>query len=226
MKPSVGHHRIAQAGSHLPQPHDDPHSLQTHADATALAPPDAARRARDAHLAALLARAAAGNSTAFEQFFDATAAQARATARRLLRGDDIDELLADAYFEAWRKLALFDPTRGSAMTWLLTLVRSRALDLLRRQHTHPSVGGSNSSAAELPTASADDPAEQLWRQQAGSHLHGAIAALNATERWVLGLAYFRALTRGQITQCTGLPLGTVKSLLLRAQHKLRAALST
>jgi RNA polymerase sigma-70 factor, ECF subfamily len=187
---------------------------------------DVARQARDADLAALLAQAAAGNSTAFEQFFEATVAHARATARRLLRGEDIDELLADAYFEAWRKLKLYDPTRGSAMTWLLTLVRSRALDLLRRHHTHPSVGGSDSSAAELATDNADDPAEQLWRQQAGSRLHGAIAGLNAAERWVLGLAYFRELTHSQITQCTGLPLGTVKSHLLRAQHKLRAALTT
>jgi RNA polymerase sigma-70 factor, ECF subfamily len=185
----------------------------------------AQQQARDAELAQWLAEAAAGDSAAFEKFFDATAGLARSVARRVLRGDDIDDLLADAYFEAWRNLSRFDATRGSAITWLLTLVRSRALDMRRRQVTHPSVGGADDSAAELPTSAAADPAEQLWRQQAGSRLHQALAHLSAPERWVLGLAYFRDLTHSQIGQTTGMPLGTVKSHLQRAQAKLRESLA-
>jgi RNA polymerase sigma-70 factor, ECF subfamily len=183
------------------------------------------------HLAELLAESALGNCTAFERFYDATFALARGTARRLLRADDIDDLLADVYFEAWRNVAHFDITRGSAVAWLLTIVRSRALDLLRRRRSQPSVGGSRDSASpnpftpEAPTDTNADPAEQLWRQQAGSRLHAALAGLNAAERWVLGLAYFRDLTHPEIAQQTQLPLGTVKSHLLRAQNKLRVALA-
>ena len=189
---------------------------------------DMARAERDAHLAALLGASARGDAGAFEAFYDATIGCARALARRVLRGIDTDDLLADVYFEAWRSAARYDAARGSAVTWLLTLAHSRALDLLRHRSAHPSVGGSGSegdAAADLPADPSDDPAEQLWRQQAGTRLHAALQRLTPPERWVLGLAYFRDFTHTEIAHCTGLPLGTVKSHVLRAQTKLRAALA-
>ena len=187
--------------------------------------PDAARAARDARLAGLLSAAAAGDTTAFESFYDSSIAYARALARRMLSSADIDDLLADAYFEAWRNAARYDAQRGSAVTWLLTIVRSRALDLLRQRAAHPSVAGAEATTADAATDPCEDPAELLWRQQAGTRLHAALQRLTPAERWVLGLAYFRELTHSEIATCTGLPLGTLKSHLLRAQTKLRAALN-
>lgn len=187
---------------------------------------DPARTARDERLAALLAAAARGDCTAFEAFYDATFTYARTIARRMLSGSDVDDLLADAYFEAWRTVARYDAGRGSAMTWLLTLVRSRCLDVLRQRRSQPSVGGSDDTLpADIPADGAEDPAHQLWRQQADARLHAALAALSAAERWVLGLAYFRELSHAQIAAATGMPLGTVKTHLLRAQQRLRALLA-
>jgi RNA polymerase sigma-70 factor (ECF subfamily) len=185
---------------------------------------DPARTQRDERLAALLDAAARGNSAAFEQFFDATAGYARALARRMLSGADVDDLLADAFFEAWRKAARFDAQRGSAVTWLLQIVRSRALDLLRQQALQPAAAAAPALADE-PADPAADPAEQLWQQQAGTCLHEALQCLNPAERWVLGLAYFRDLSHSEIASATGLPLGTVKSHVQRAQTRLRAALT-
>jgi RNA polymerase sigma-70 factor (ECF subfamily) len=202
------------------------HPLAQRREASApAAAADPARTERDERLAGLLAAAAQGDAGAFEAYYDATVAYARAAARRLLSGADLEDLLADAYFEAWRNAARFDSQRGSAVTWLLVIVRSRGLDLLRHRTVHPSVATSEAGPPELPTDPALDPSEQLWRQQAGTRLHGALQSLSAPERWVLGLAYFRELTHAQIAQCTGLPLGTVKSHVQRAQTKLRAALS-
>lgn len=189
------------------------------------APADAVRAERDARLAGLLAQSARGNTTAFEAFYDATAGYARALARRVLRTDDTDDLLAEAYFEAWRHAARFDPARGTAVTWLLTIVRSRALDLLRQRATHPSVAGADAGEHEWPTDADADPSEQLWQLQAGTKLHAALALLTSAERWVVGLAYFRELTHAEIAARTSMPLGTVKSHILRAQNKLREALS-
>lgn len=187
---------------------------------------DSAREERDVRLAGLLAQSARGNTTAFEGFYDATAGYARALARRVLRSDDTDDLLADAYFEAWRNAARYDPARGSAVTWLLTIVRSRALDLLRQRGTHPSVGGSDGAGDthEQPSEPGDDPSEKVWQLQAGSRLHAALALLSSAERWVVGLAYFHELTHAEIAARTCMPLGTVKSHILRAQGKLREAL--
>jgi RNA polymerase sigma-70 factor, ECF subfamily len=198
--------------------------VPTQAPTAAAAPDRLAREQRDGRLAALLAAAAAGDSTAFERFYDATIAHARGLARRMLRGPqreaDGDDLLADSYFEAWRNLPRFDPARGSAVTWLLQIVRSRALDLLRRQAAHaagPLADGASTEAA--------DPAQRLWQAQAGTRLHAALSRLTPAERWVLGLAYFRDLSHTEIATATGLPLGTVKSHVQRAQAKLRAALA-
>jgi RNA polymerase sigma-70 factor (ECF subfamily) len=188
--------------------------------------------ARDARLATLLGAAARGDSTAFEAFYDATYAYAHVLARRLLGGGDTDDLLADVFFEAWRKAAAFDAARGSAVTWLLTLVRSRALDLLRHRVVHPSVGGRGTDAdredepgRREACAPDTDPGDALWRREAGSRLHALVAALSPAERWALGLAYWQELSHAEIAHVTGWPLGTVKSHLLRAQRKLRQALS-
>jgi RNA polymerase sigma factor (sigma-70 family) len=187
--------------------------------------PDADRAARDRRLAGLISSAADGDTTAFEAFYDSSIDYARALARRMLQSGDIEDLLADVYFEAWRNAQRFDAQRGSAVTWLLTIVRSRALDLIRHRVVHPSVGGSESTPSEPGTDPAEDPAERLWRQQEGTRLHAALLVLSNAERWVLGLAYFRDLTHSEIAQCTGLPLGTIKSHMLRAQAKLRTALT-
>ena len=182
------------------------------------------RSQRDAEHAALLHAASLGNAGAFETFYDRTVGYANAFARRMVRPDDLDDVLADAYFQAWREAARFDATRGSAVTWLLTLVRSRALDLLRQRRAV--------LQAETPEDAPDGPStlpapdEVLSMARAGSRLHAALSTLSANERWVLGLAYFRELTHPQIAACTGLPLGSVKSLILRSQVKLRAQLGT
>jgi RNA polymerase sigma-70 factor (ECF subfamily) len=182
------------------------------------------RQRRDAELAELVHAASLGSASAFEAFYDRTAGYAHALARRMLRPDDLDDVLADAYFQAWREAVRFDAARGSAVTWLLTLVRSRALDLLRQRRA--------AVQAETPLDAADSPSnlpgpdEVLAMARAGSRLHAALSTLSVNERWVLGLAYFRELTHGQIANCTGLPLGSVKSLILRSQVKLREQLGT
>jgi RNA polymerase sigma-70 factor (ECF subfamily) len=191
-----------------------------HAPAAAPAPGPTALR--DARHAGWLQAAAAGDTRAFEQFHDESLGCALALARRMVPAGEVDDVVAEACFDAWRRAARFDATRGSAVTWLLQIVRSRALDVLRARAAEPR------SAAEAPEAAGDprdDPAERLWQLQAGTRLHAALQQLAPPERWVLGLAYFKGLTQGEIATATGLPLGTVKSHAQRAQTKLKAALA-
>ena len=192
-----------------------------------MAAPDPSRATRDLRLAGLLAGAANGNGDDFEAVYDATVGYARALARRILAGADLDDALADAYLDAWRLCTRFDPARGSAVTWLLMLVHSRALDLWRRRaHTHPPPdGAAAASPADQPARTDADPGHALWQLQAGQRLHDALDTLSPQERWVLGLAYFRELSHATIAQATGLPLGTVKSLIQRAHAKLKPLLA-
>ncbi|WP_418320813.1 RNA polymerase sigma factor [Piscinibacter sakaiensis] len=186
---------------------------------------EAGRAERDARHAELLAASAAGDASAFEVFFDATVGYARALGRRMLREPELDDALAGAYFDAWRHAAQFDAARGSAVSWLLTIVRNRALDRLRQPHPMlASITADGHDRIDDAADPADGPAERLWQLETQQRLHAALAGLSASERWVLGLAYFRDLSHREIAQATGLPLGSVKSLILRAQHKIRARL--
>jgi RNA polymerase sigma-70 factor (ECF subfamily) len=142
----------------------------------------------------------------------------------MVKAADLEDLLADAYFQAWREAARFDVERGSAVTWLLTLVRSRALDLLRRRRSSHEVEDEGDSHPEA-ASDAPGPDELLSGTQAGTRLHAALVQLSSNERWVLGLAYYSDLSHREICDQTGLPLGTVKSLILRAQGKLREQLA-
>lgn len=197
----------------------------SHLTAHAAAPgqPDPAARAeRDVRLAELMRQAATGSTSAFEAFYEATLAPARSLARRMVRPDDLDDLLADAFFQAWREAPRFDPVRGCAMSWLLMIVRSRALDLLRRQKAAREVELAD-DAPDL-VDEAPGPDELLSGTQTGTRLHAALADLAPAERWMLGLAYYRDLSHTEIATVTGVALGTVKSIIRRAQEKLRARL--
>jgi len=178
-------------------------------------------------LAALLASAAGGNARAFEQFYDATARHAMAVVRRVAGDAYAEDVLSDCYFQAWRNAAQFDPARGSALAWLLTMARSRALDRMRQETLrHGGLSGAPEFDADAEQAAHDlGPEALLETTQSHSRVHAALAQLSANERWVLGLAFFRDCTQSEIAALTGMPLGTVKSLITRAQHKMRESLT-
>lgn len=185
---------------------------------------DVAREHRDRELAALLARCAAGDAEAFDAFYDATLGYAHALARRIVADADLDDVLADAYVQAWQQRSRFDAARGSAVSWLLAIVRTRALDQRRSEQLRahaPLADGDGDAVAD----DAAGPDALLDFAERGSRLHAALATLSAQERWLLALAYFRDWTHAEIARSTGLPLGTVKSAILRAQHKLRDLLA-
>jgi RNA polymerase sigma-70 factor, ECF subfamily len=177
-------------------------------------------------LAALLAASAQGDARAFEEFYTLTMGAATAVARRLVGANYLEDVLSDAYFQAWQQAVRFDGQRGSALTWLLTICRSRALDRLRAEKIrHDGQTGAPEFEAEaLADEVCPGPETLLESTQSASHLHAALAQLSANERWVLGLAYFRDLSHAEIASLTLLPLGTVKSLINRSQRKLREAL--
>lgn len=186
----------------------------------------AALASRDEQLAALITASAGGDARAFERFYNGTVRYALAVVRRIAGDVHAEDVLSDCYFQAWQNAGRFDPQRGSALTWLLTMARSRALDRLRQETLrHGGLSGAPRFDADAHEESgAPGPEALLDSLQACTALRAALARLSANERWVLGLAYFRDCTHAEIAAQTGLPLGTVKSLINRAQHKLRQAL--
>ncbi|HXD39005.1 MAG TPA: RNA polymerase sigma factor [Ramlibacter sp.] len=182
--------------------------------------------ARDAQLAGLLRAAAGGDGAAFESFYNGTSRYAMAVVRRIAGDVHAEDVLSDCYLQAWRSAKDFDAGRGSPLSWLLTMARSRALDRMRQETLrHGGLSGAPEFDPDSSETGQDPGPEQLLESvEAGSRLHAALSLLSANERWVLGLAYFREHSQSEIAGITALPLGTVKSLITRAQHKLRETL--
>jgi RNA polymerase sigma-70 factor, ECF subfamily len=189
---------------------------------------DTVNALRDQQFAQLLSAASKGDAQAFERFYQCTVNYAHLIACRVAGNNHCDDVLSDAYFQAWRDASRFDATRGNALSWLLVIVRSRALDRLRAEnHRHGGLDGApDVDSATIEEMDVPGPETLLESVQTASQLHQAMLRLSASERWVLALAYFRDHTQSEISAMTGLPLGTVKSLLTRSQQKLREMLTS
>jgi RNA polymerase sigma-70 factor (ECF subfamily) len=125
---------------------------------------------------------------------------------------------------AWQQGNRFDPTRGKVLTWLLTICRSRALDLLRRKD--PSL--LHDDPASLLTEDHDpgaDPARLVALMQNGTRIQAALCELTPTQQHLLSLAFFQGLSHQEIADATGTPLGTVKATLRRSMITLKSMLN-
>jgi RNA polymerase sigma-70 factor (ECF subfamily) len=191
-------------------------------------PPPAlpAEEAERARLVALVARMARRDEPALAEFYDRTAGKAYAMALRVAGNAALaEEVVADAFHQAWRDAARYDPARSGPVTWLLMMCRSRALDALRARDPALLHEAPETLVPEADCGHADDPLDLLAAVERGSEVHAALGELSPAQRQMLGLAFFRGLTHQEIAAQTGLPLGTVKSQIRRALDAMRQRLS-
>ncbi len=170
--------------------------------------------------------AAQGNARAFDEFYGLTARIALVGVLRIVGHNHAEDVLSEAYLQAWQQCSRFDPLRANAITWLMTIARSRALDRLRVERLrHAGAYDAPMSLDEDTTpSSAPDPPAMLEASRMRTRLGAALSALSSPERWVLGLAYYREMSHAQIAATTTMPIGTVKSILRRSPLKMRETL--
>lgn len=179
---------------------------------------------REARLSAAIAGMTRREEAALRTFYDATVARVYGLALRITRSAaSAEDVAAEVYHQAWRNAARFDPTRGGALTWLLTLCRSRAIDHLRRRdeaelHEDPE------SLTEPPLDDAQDPQNLLLAVERDGALYLALEALAPIQRQMIALAFFRGLSHQEIADHARMPLGTVKTHIRKALEALRGAL--
>ncbi len=141
---------------------------------------------------------------------------------------DAEEVVADAFGQAWRTAGDYDPARGTVGAWLTTIARARALDLVRRRgrrrRTLERAAQAGDQGLAVPVASAEAPDRDLERGEARVLVRGALAALPEAQRRVIELAYFGGLSQSEIAAELRTPLGTVKTRMRAALDKLRATL--
>jgi RNA polymerase sigma factor (sigma-70 family) len=176
--------------------------------------------ADDAILVALITRVVDRDQAALAALYDATCARVFGIVLRITQRHALaEEVLADTYWQVWRQAPRFDAARGAAITWLLAMARSRAIDALRRdrfQHERLDDAGQAECRDESPP-----PQDLLDAARGNERLHAALEQLGALPRQLIALAFFRGMTHEEIALHAALPLGTVKSLIRRSLQQLR-----
>lgn len=183
---------------------------------------------RHSHLAALISKAAGGDRAAFRELHALTHDYLYHTALRLLRLPSLaEEALQEAYLSIWLHAASFRPGQASPMTWLIAIVRNRALSVLRSNRSGIAALMADEAPALLAEAEAPDapePGAQVFDALARLRLEHAMARLEPAQRQSIALAYGQELTHAEIASHLGVPLGTAKSWLRRGLERLRLGL--
>jgi RNA polymerase sigma-70 factor, ECF subfamily len=168
----------------------------------------------------------AKDPAAFEVFYDRHGGAGYSLAHRIV-GDRAaaEDVTQEAFLSIWRSTARYDPARGSVRSWMLGVVRNRAIDALRR------------ASGPAPKLDLDDetllegrPAEELTdseviRRDVAERVRGALGALPREQSQVIALAYFGGFTHSEIASMLGAPLGTIKGRMRLGLEKLRDTLA-
>jgi RNA polymerase sigma-70 factor (ECF subfamily) len=173
---------------------------------------------------ALLAqRIRTGDRDALGELYDRYASVALATALRVVANrEQAEDLVHDGFVAVWQKIDRFDPMRGSLRSWLLTVVRNRAIDRVRSARS--SIAIEVADEQSLLRTSPNPTWEAAIARRSAAELRSALDGLPAEQRQAIELAYFGGNTYREIAVLTNVPLGTANGRLRLGLAKLRDSL--
>lgn len=175
-------------------------------------------------LASLLLASSRGDGAAFAEFYDQLAPRVYGVVLRVLRdAHQAEEVTQEVFLQVWQTAAQFDPARGSALTWVLTLAHRRAVDRVR----------SSESGRRRDTAHVDLDVRTPYDETAtvahasleGERVRDALATLSTGQRQAIELAYFGGHTHAEVSRLMQIPLGTAKTRIRDGLLRLRDVLA-
>ena len=190
-----------------------------------MAEPTVSAATRDADL---VSRMAAGDERAVAALYDKYGTALYAVAYRVLgERADAEEVVLEAFSQAWRGAAGFEADRGSVPAWLTMMTRSRALDLVRSRERRTRI--TESAAREQSSGPGmggwqENPGDPVESDERRRRVASALGELSAPQRQAIELAYFEGLSQSEIAERLSEPLGTIKTRMRSGMQKLRDAL--
>lgn len=177
-----------------------------------------------AELAELLRAGARGDEASFARFYDLTSSRAWGLALRVLRNPaHAEEVMQEAYLRAWRQCGRFDPEKGSAAAWLLTIVHRSAVDRVRSAEASARRDQTfHDQTRALPES--DSTAATAEARFEARRVRSAVATLTPLQREAIELAFFGGYTHTEVAGMLDIPLGTAKTRIRDGLIRLRDAL--
>jgi RNA polymerase sigma-70 factor (ECF subfamily) len=173
-------------------------------------------------LAELLAEVSRGDRQAFRMLYDRTSAKLFGVVLRIVRNRELaDEVLQEAYLRIWQAAARFEPESGRPMTWMISIARYAAIDLIRRRTDARLRAAGDQDDHIKNIAAPDDQERDLMLQQ---ELLRCLGQLAEPQRNAVLLAYCSGHSREELAEHFNAPVPTVKTWLRRSLIALRLCL--
>jgi RNA polymerase sigma factor (sigma-70 family) len=170
------------------------------------------------HLA-LLGASAQGDKQAFSQLYKATSKQLYAVSlKMLIRRELAEDALQEAYVRIWHNASEYRTGKGTVLTWMVSIVRYRALDILRYHKIRKEDELVESESFDLDTSEKISDSEQLL-------LDKCLQQLDLQQRQAIYLAYFNGCSHQEVVKHLNNPLGTIKSWIRRGLMSLQSCLT-
>jgi RNA polymerase sigma-70 factor (ECF subfamily) len=174
--------------------------------------------------AGLVRQIALKSEDALAKLYDRTSSVVYALALRILRERSLaEDTTQEVYLQVWRMADAFDPARGTVLTWLVTLTRSRSFDRLRSTKARRSREVS-SDTLDTFSDSRPSPEQVSSESERAGVVHNLLSRLPLDQRAAIEQAYFSGLSHSEIASRTGLPLGTIKTRIRYGMKQLREQL--
>ncbi|WP_201742116.1 sigma-70 family RNA polymerase sigma factor [Mangrovicoccus ximenensis] len=169
----------------------------------------------------MLAACAARDEAALRQLFDAESGRMKGIAMRILHRHDLaEEAVQEAFVQIWQNAGRYDRQLGSPRAWMNTIVRFRAIDILRSRPQEDALPPEDLDRMR------DGAVEAAWDGlDSDGRLHGCLETIDEWSRRALLLAYVAGLSQAEIAGRFSRPLGTVKSWMRRGLLSLRECLA-
>lgn len=172
--------------------------------------------------------AARRDATAFRALYDATSPKLFGFALRIVGKRELaEEALQDAFVAIWNGAGSYQRELAAPMTWMTTIVRNKALDLLRRQGGEAEIDRQVFDS-EIVNALQDpraNPIDALLISRDAKALAYCMSTLEGLHRQVVGLAFFHDLSHSEVAQQMAIPIGTVKTWIRRSLERLKTCLA-